>query len=84
MIMTEGGFGAVAEIDLRSSPIRFAIRNTPEPRRLGYTGRCSCYLLTGIVAGYVGVLAGSDASVQETTCASRGDDRCTFEITLQS
>ena len=80
MIMTEGGWGVVEEIDLESEPMRLVVRNTPEPRRLGLTGRCSCHLMSGIYAGYFETLFGAAAVARETTCRSRGDERCTFEI----
>ncbi len=82
MIMTEGGWGVVESIDLRSDPVRVAVANTPEPRRLGLTGKCSCWLLAGIYAGYFETIFGLPARGRETTCRSRGDERCTFEISL--
>jgi predicted hydrocarbon binding protein len=81
MIMTEGGWGRVAELDLRGEPIRVVVENTPEPRRTGATGRCSCYLMTGIYTGYFETLFGTAFSGRETTCAARGDRFCTFELT---
>lgn len=82
MIMTEGGWGVVEEIDLLSSPIRVVVSNTPEPRRLGHTGRCSCHLMTGIYAGYFETLFGAPCHAWETTCRSGGDPVCTFELAL--
>jgi predicted hydrocarbon binding protein len=82
MIMTEGGWGVVEEIDLLSSPIRVVVANTPEPRRLGHTGRCSCHLMTGIYAGYFETLFGTPCHGWETTCRSGGDPVCTFELAL--
>ncbi len=82
MVMTEGGWGVVEDVDLRSVPIRVAITNTPESRRLGRTGECSCHLMAGVFAGYFGTILGSTASARETTCVSSGDPRCTFEVTI--
>lgn len=82
MIMTEGGWGVVERIDLRGSPMRVVVANAPEPRRLGHTGKCSCHLTAGIYAGYFETLFGTPASAVETTCRSRGDHACTFEIAL--
>jgi predicted hydrocarbon binding protein len=81
MIMTEGGWGRVEEIELRARPMRVVAVNTPEPRRLGHTGACSCHLMTGIYAGYFETILGVAIRAQETTCASRGDAHCTFELT---
>jgi predicted hydrocarbon binding protein len=82
MVMTEGGWGVVESFDLRATPIKVVVSNSPETRRLGLTGRPSCDLARGIYAGYMGTLFGVPASARETTCVSRGDARCTFEVTL--
>lgn len=81
MIMTEGGWGVVDELDLRARPMRLVARNTPEPRRLGRTGAPSCHLMRGIYAGYFATIFGAPFSAAETTCVSAGDARCTFELT---
>jgi predicted hydrocarbon binding protein len=80
MIMTEGGWGVVESIDLRGTPLKLVARNLPEPRRLGRTGVCSCHLSRGALAGYFETLFGTPVTVRETTCASRGDEVCTFEL----
>jgi predicted hydrocarbon binding protein len=80
MIVTEGGWGVIEDLDLRANPVRLVLTNAPEPRRLGHTGRCSCDLVAGIASGYFEILAGAPSGVRETTCASRGDRACTFEI----
>jgi len=82
MIVTEGGWGRVDRLDLRSTPMRVVVSNTPEPRRLGFTGKPSCHLTTGTFAGYFEALCGAPAAVRETTCASRGDPACTFELEM--
>jgi predicted hydrocarbon binding protein len=84
MIMTEGGWGRVDEVDLRGTPMRAVVSNAPEPRRLGYTGACSCHLTTGAFAGYAEVIFGMPMTARETTCRSRGDVSCTFEIEPQA
>jgi predicted hydrocarbon binding protein len=80
MIMTEGGWGRVVDIDLKSEPMRLVVENTPEPRRLGHTGACSCHLMAGIYAGYFETIFGAPFQGRETTCRSRGDATCTFEL----
>lgn len=82
MIMAEGGWGVVEEIDLTTTPARIVVRNTPESRQLGQTGRPSCHIARGIYTGYLATVFGVEASGVETSCRSRGDDRCTFEVTL--
>jgi predicted hydrocarbon binding protein len=82
MIMTEGGWGVVESIALEGDLVRLVVANTPEPRRLGRTGRCSCHLMTGIYAGYFETICGMPAAGRETTCVARGDARCTFEVAL--
>ncbi|MCC6527318.1 MAG: 4-vinyl reductase [Polyangiaceae bacterium] len=94
MIMTEGGWGRVELIDL-TGRAGFAaddapaadgpdavveVANTPEPRRLGQTGRPSCYLVTGIYAAYFATVFGTPARAVETRCRAAGDARCRFEI----
>lgn len=44
------------------------------PRRL-------CSVLRGLILG-VGICFGQDLSVRETACMRRGDQKCTFEVTL--
>lgn len=82
MIMTEGGWGVVREIAIRETPLRVVLENTPEPRRLGHTGEVSCHLLAGTFAGYCETMLGAPVAVRESTCASRGDPECTFELTV--
>jgi predicted hydrocarbon binding protein len=82
MIVTEGGWGVVEDVDLRSNPARLVVRNAPEPRRLGRTGRCSCDLLAGIACGYFEALVGAPCAVRETACVSRGDPSCEFSIEI--
>jgi predicted hydrocarbon binding protein len=84
MIMTEGGWGRVEELELNRTPIRLVVENTPEPRRLGYTGHCSCHLMTGIYSGYFETLFGVPANGRETMCRCAGDERCAFEISFNS
>lgn len=84
MIMAEGGWGVVEEIDLRTTPARIVVANTPESRQLGQTGRPSCHIARGIYTGYLATVFGVSATGVETTCRSRGDERCTFEITLSA
>ncbi len=82
MIVTEGGWGVIEDLDLRRNPARLVVTNAPEPRRLGRTGRCSCDLFAGIAAGYFEGLLGVPCAVRETTCASKGDRACTFEVDI--
>lgn len=82
MIMTEGGWGTVEKVDLRATPLLIELANSPETRRLGYTGRASCDLARGIYAGYMGTIFGLPAVARETRCRSKGDERCTFEVSL--
>lgn len=81
MIMTEGGWGLVEGLDLRARPIRVEVANTPEPRRLGRTGKPACHLMRGIYAGYFATIFGVPFTAAETTCRCAGDRTCTFELT---
>lgn len=82
MIMTEGGWGVVSDIDLVANPIRVTVANCPEARRNGQTGRCNCHLATGIYAGYFETIFGVPARAKEVECRSRGDRACAFELTV--
>ena len=82
MIMTEGGWGRVEVLDLEADPVVLEVENTPEPRRLGQTGKPSCHLMTGIYAGYFATIFGLHAEARETRCRCAGDERCRYEITL--
>jgi predicted hydrocarbon binding protein len=84
MIVTEGGWGVIEDLDFRSNPARITVTNAPEPRRLGRTGRCSCDLFAGITAGYFEALTGAPCIVCETRCASQGDRACEFEILIDA
>jgi predicted hydrocarbon binding protein len=83
MILSEGGWGVVTEIDLGRDPMHFVLENGPEPRRLGRTGRCSCLLSAGIAAGYFEAIFATPATVTETACRSRGDAACTFAVAVR-
>ncbi len=80
MIMTEGGWGRIEALDLKSDPIKVVVENTPEPRRTGSTGQCSCHLMTGIYTGYFETIFGTGFTGRETSCAAKGDRFCTFEL----
>lgn len=82
MVMTEGGWGRIDTIDLRATPMRIDVTNTPEPRRLGVTGHPVCHLMTGIYTGYFETIFGLAAQGREARCCSAGDPVCSFEITL--
>lgn len=84
MIVTEGGWGVIEDLDLRESPARLVVTNAPEPRRLGHTGRCACDLFAGITCGYFEALLGAPCAVRETTCQSKGDRACTFEVEIDA
>jgi predicted hydrocarbon binding protein len=84
MIVTEGGWGVIEELDLRATPARLVVRNAPEPRRLGRTGRCSCDLFAGITSGYFEGFLAVPCAVRETACESRGDRACAFEIDIDA
>ncbi len=82
MIMTEGGWGRIHELDLKSDPMKVIVDNTPEPRRTGATGHCSCYLMTGIYTGYFETIFGTPFVGRETSCVAKGDPHCTFELSV--
>ncbi|HEX6694270.1 MAG TPA: V4R domain-containing protein [Longimicrobiales bacterium] len=44
----------------------------------GSAPRPSCYFTTGLLANVLGKVAGSDVSVMEVECRSRGDASCRF------
>jgi len=82
MIMTEGGWGKVERIDVTKNPLVVRVRNAPEPRRLGKTGKVSCHMFAGIFAGYMETLFGAPTHAVETQCACKGDACCVFEVTV--
>jgi predicted hydrocarbon binding protein len=82
MIMKEGGWGVVEEIDLSSEPARVHVANTPESRQLGKTGKPGCHIARGIYTGYLSTVFGVPAQGVEIACRCQGDPRCTFAITL--
>ncbi len=41
-----------------------------------------CHPITASIQGFVRVVTGKKVRVRETHCRARGDDACTFEITL--
>ena len=82
MIMKEGGWGVVEEIDFRQVPARIVVHNTPEFRQVKSDGKPVCHIARGIYTGYLATVFGVGAKGVETTCRAKGDPRCTFEITL--
>lgn len=83
MIMTEGGWGVVERVDLRSEPARYEVSNTPESRQLGQTGRAVCHINAGIYAGHLSAIFGLPTRGNEVACVSRGDPRCVFEVRFE-
>jgi len=82
MIVTEGGWGVVEDLDLAADPIVLRCRNTPEPRRLGPSREPACLLFAGICAGYFRRLVGVDCEVRERECEAQGHEACVFEVSV--
>jgi predicted hydrocarbon binding protein len=49
---------------------------------LRYTGRKSCNLTRGYIAGMISTLLEDKFKCEEKTCVSQGDDKCTFYLSL--
>jgi hypothetical protein len=79
MVMTEGGWGEIRSLDIASEPAVVTVANSPETRGKNARG---CYLMTGIYRGYFRHIFGKECEAKETTCVSRGDRLCTFEVSF--
>lgn len=79
MIMAEGGWGVVEEVEIGSDPMFIRVRNTAESRQLGPSDEPTCHVASGIFRAYIQELLGVTVQVRETTCSSMGDRCCTFE-----
>ena len=79
LIMNEGGWGPL-RIDLRSSPMRAIMENTPESVWLGPSDKPVCYLAAGIIAGHMQGFFGETLDVREVACRATGAAHCVFEI----
>jgi predicted hydrocarbon binding protein len=89
MIMTEGGWGEVLSVEIASEPMVVRVRNAPETRGGESNQRAAasaapkgCYLLAGIYRAYFATIFGKECDVREATCASRGAEACTFEMSF--
>jgi predicted hydrocarbon binding protein len=80
MIMTEGGWGVIRDIDIASDPMYIRVRNTPEHRQLGPAEAPTCDIMTGIYRAYFQEVFGIDCDAREATCQSVGAPHCTFEF----
>lgn len=80
LIINEGGWGVVDELDFASRPIRSSLVNSQEARWLGPAETPQCHLAAGAMAGYASRIFGETLTAREVECEATGASRCLFEI----
>jgi uncharacterized protein len=80
LIINEGGWGVVEELDVLSTPMRVALGNSNEARWVGPADHPVCYVCGGVIAGYASRIFRVDLDAHEVQCAAMGAPRCVFEL----
>ena len=80
LIINEGGWGTVDEMDFTATPIRVTMSNSQEARWGGPSDKTTCAIATGVFAGYTSRILGEELHAKEIECQAMGAQRCVFEI----
>ncbi len=78
----ELGLGLLDIVEATKERIAVVCSESKEAMAMGETGKPSCNLTSGYLAGVVSALLGNEYGCRETECLSAGDDECKFELTL--
>ena len=76
------GIGVFQIEEIDSDHVLLKCDESNEAVALKYTGRKSCNLTRGYIAGMISSLLENTFKCEEQTCVSQGDDNCVFYLTL--
>ena len=74
------GMGVFNIEKLEADEIVLKCKESNEAMALGYTGRISCDLTCGYLAGMITTIFGKEFTCREKKCLSKGDLHCEFEL----
>ena len=80
LIINEGGWGFVDELEFHTSPMKTVIANSQEAKWMGPSKSPVCYIAAGVMAGYSSRILGEDVTAREVACKAMGAPKCVFEI----
>ncbi|UCE36961.1 MAG: hypothetical protein JSW00_15915 [Thermoplasmata archaeon] len=76
------GMGVFTIEKLDEKDIVLKCKESNEAIALGYTGRISCDLTSGYLAGMISTIFNKEFTCEERKCTSKGDSFCVFELFL--
>ncbi len=76
------GLGNFSIEKLTEKEIILLCLESNEAIALGYTGKISCDLTCGYLAGMISTIFGREFKCEEKFCLSKGDPHCLFELTV--
>jgi predicted hydrocarbon binding protein len=74
------GMGVFSIEKLTENDIVLKCKESNEAMALGYTGKLSCDLTSGYLAGMISTIFGREFSCCEKKCTSKGDSFCVFDL----
>jgi len=80
LIINEGGWGTVEEIELSSTPLRIVVGHSKEAEWGHVRDGSACWLSAGVVAGYATGLLREELDAREVECRAAGAEHCVFEL----
>lgn len=80
LIINEGGWGSIDELDFETSPMKTVISNSQEAKWMGPSDSPVCHIAAGVMAGYSSRILGEEVTAREVACKAMGAPNCVFEI----
>lgn len=80
IIINEGGWGSIEEVDYGSIPVRAVLANSQEAEWMGPSDEPVCHYFAGGAAGHVSAITGERFEGSEVECRAAGSERCVFEM----
>lgn len=78
----ELGLGLLEVVEATPERIVVVCNESKEALAMGRTGKPSCHLTSGYLAGVISALLGQHYQCRELECLSEGDTQCKYEIVL--
>lgn len=76
------GMGVFSIEKVNSEELLLKCEESNEAIALGLTGRNSCDLTSGYLAGMISTIFGKEYKCEEMDCVSKGDPYCVFEVSV--